>query len=306
MNRGRAAPGISACVISYNRAAIVGTCLRALHFADEVILVDKTSTDGTRTVAARLVDRVVTVPFSPTVEETRAFAVDQCRHDWILLLDDDECLNRAAVDFITAELADPSADAYAFPLRHYILGTHDPAAYYWPEHHVRLFRRGAVAFGPTVHAGMRLRTNRVMDIPPESGACIHHLSHRDVADWVARTNRYTSRPDRARADGGDGNLLAYAQARLAHWQSRSRPGGEAGYTEAVAILRAIYDMVDRLKDWEAARPGADGTVRFRTACAAIEAEFPPAPPRRRRWPSLLGRQRAGVVVSPPAFRRPPE
>src|ERR1700677_3077727 len=36
---------VSAFVISYNRAAIIGTCLRALRFADEVIVVDKSSTD---------------------------------------------------------------------------------------------------------------------------------------------------------------------------------------------------------------------------------------------------------------------
>jgi len=44
---------VSACVITYNRSAIVGTCLRGVAFADEVILVDKTSTDDTRAVAAR-------------------------------------------------------------------------------------------------------------------------------------------------------------------------------------------------------------------------------------------------------------
>lgn len=95
---------LSACVISYNRAAILGTCLRALHFADEVLVVDKTSTDGARAVATQFADRVVTVPWSPTVEETRAQAVSLCRHDWILLLDDDECLNVDAVRFIQAEL----------------------------------------------------------------------------------------------------------------------------------------------------------------------------------------------------------
>ena len=48
-------------------------------------------------------------------------------------------------------LVNPRADAYAFPLCHYILGRHDPRAYYWPEHHIRLFRKGAVRFGVTVH-----------------------------------------------------------------------------------------------------------------------------------------------------------
>ena len=68
---------LSAFVISYNRASLIATCLRALAFADEVILVDKSSTDDTVSRAAGLVDRVVTVPWSPTVEDTRAFALAQ-------------------------------------------------------------------------------------------------------------------------------------------------------------------------------------------------------------------------------------
>ena len=35
---------LSAVVVAYNRAPLIGTCLRALAFADEVIMVDKSST----------------------------------------------------------------------------------------------------------------------------------------------------------------------------------------------------------------------------------------------------------------------
>lgn len=114
---------LSAVVISYNRAAIIGTCLRALAFADEIIVVDKSSTDGTADIAAQLADRVIVVPWSPTVEATREYAVAQCRHEWVLCLDDDECLNAAAVLYIDQELRAPRADIYFIPLRHYILGS---------------------------------------------------------------------------------------------------------------------------------------------------------------------------------------
>src|ERR1700756_1818792 len=144
---------LSAVVVSYNRAPLIGTCLRGLGFADEVIVVDKSSTDDTGRIAARYADRVITVPWSPTVEDTRAFAVAQCDHEWIICLDDDECLSPEAIRFIQAELDAPRADVYGLLLRHYILGTHDEAAYYWPEHQLRLFRRGTVTFGSTVHVG---------------------------------------------------------------------------------------------------------------------------------------------------------
>ena len=81
---------LSAFVITHNRASMLESCLRAVSFADELIVIDKSSTDGSAAVAARHADRVEVVPWSPTVEETRVFALSLCRHEWILFLDDDE------------------------------------------------------------------------------------------------------------------------------------------------------------------------------------------------------------------------
>ena len=289
------APKISAFVVAYNRAAILGTCLRALRFADEIIVVDKASTDDTRAVAERLAARVVAAPWSPTVEETRDFALSLCAHDWILFLDDDECLSPDAGEFIQGLLAKPQADVYEFPLRHYILGVHDEAAYYWPEHHVRLFRRGSVTFGATVHGGIHVHSDRVMRIQSETGVCIHHLSHPDVAGWIERTNRYTSRPDRARVVDDGYDLAGFAHARIDHWLTRTTDKTPDGYPAAVALLRATYDIVDRLKMWEEAR-GLDGNALFSQVCAGLDA----AKPARTIWGRLKDRW-----FSRPACRRPP-
>jgi glycosyltransferase involved in cell wall biosynthesis len=284
MRRGK----ISAFVVAYNRARILETCLRALRFADEIIVVDKSSTDDTRAVARRHATRVVTVPWTPTVEETRAFALSLCSYDWILFLDDDECLSPQAAPFLRAQVDQEESDVYEFPLRHYILGVHDETAYYWPEHHVRFFRRGAVDFSNTVHGGVHQLTEKVMRIPPEANVCIHHLSHPDVASWIERTNRYTSRPDRTRADDTGRDLAGFAHARIDQWLARSYDTTPNGYPEAVAVLRAVYDIVDRLKTWEEER-GLDGNALFIQACERLDTAYGINPPRsmlerlRRRW-----------------------
>ncbi|HXT81911.1 MAG TPA: glycosyltransferase family 2 protein [Acetobacteraceae bacterium] len=288
---------LSAFVITHNRSAILGTCLRALAFADEVIVVDKSSTDDTRNIAACYADRVLTVPWSPTVEETRPYALSCCSHDWILFLDDDECLSPQAVSFIQEELMKPRADIYALPLRHYILGQHDERAYYWPEHHVRLFRRGAITFQPTVHAGIRLHSDQLMTVLPDGGVCIHHLSHTDTASWIERTNRYTSRPDRARASESGQDLVRFAHERIDHWAARSADTQPNGYPMAVALLRAIYDMVDCLKDWEQAR-GTKGEDLFRRLCATLDCEYERLTPLRQmrgQFPQVG--LRAGAVMA---------
>ena len=148
-------------------------------------------------IAARYADRVITVPWSPTVEETRAFAVAQCAHDWIICLDDDECLSPEAIRFIQAELVAPRADSTALQ-RHYILGVHDEAAYYWPEHQIRLFRRGAVSFNATVHGGIVLHSDHVLRVAPDTGVAIHHRSHQT---WRSGSRRQIATRRASTANG---------------------------------------------------------------------------------------------------------
>lgn len=273
-------PLLSAIVISYNRADIVGTCLRALGFADELIVIDKSSTDETPRIASLHADRVITVPWSPTVEETREFAVSCAKHEWILLIDDDECLSVEAVRFIQEELKAPRADVYALPQRHYILGKHDEAAYYWPEFQPRLFRRGSLILSATVHGGtVRAPDALLYAVPPETGACMHHLSHKSVTQWIEKTNRYTSSPDRLSAEDFSSDLPAYAHARIDAFMATTKHGGPGDYPAAVAVLRSLYDIIDRLKRWEAEN-GIDGAASFQEVCKRLDAEYDAAFPRR--------------------------
>jgi GT2 family glycosyltransferase/glycosyltransferase involved in cell wall biosynthesis len=296
---------LSAVVISYNRADIIGTCLRALSFADELILIDKSSTDETPRIASLLADRVMTVAWSPTVEETREFAVSCARHEWILLLDDDECLSVEAVRFIEDELRAPRADVYALPQRHYILGRHDEAAYYWPEFQPKLFRRGSLILGATVHGGMvRAPQARLYAIPPESGVCMHHLSHKNVAQWIEKTNRYTGNPDRLSAEDFSSDLPSYAHRRIDAFVAATKTDDPGGYPAAVAVLRALYDIIDRLKRWES-ESGIDGDASFQDVCRRLEAEYDAAFPRRAVAGVVLERAevastgQAGLMPGPP-------
>jgi hypothetical protein len=111
-----------------------------------------------------------------------------------------------------------------------------------------------------------------------------------VAGWIERTNRYTSRPDRVRAEGPDNDLAGFAHARIDHWMVRTRDTAPDGYPAAAATLRAVYDIVDRLKTWEEER-GTDGAALLRQRCAELDAAHDaaagPVPDRRRRMPPIL-------------------
>ncbi len=174
--------------------------------------------------------------------------------------------------FIERELLAPRAEIYGIAQRHYILGIHDERAYYWPEFQPRLFRRGAVDFVPTVHGGYVFHSACRYDVPLDEGVCVHHLSHGDVSEWVEKTNRYTSMPDRVRVDRTCDDLIEFAHQRIDFWRRQTHDRTPGDYPNAVALLRATYDMIDRLKAWEEEK-GLDGRGVLRNFAAAHAAHF---------------------------------
>ncbi|MGJ7529872.1 glycosyltransferase [Variovorax sp. GB1P17] len=287
---------ISGVVITYNRADVIETTLRSLWFVDELIVVDKSSTDGTAELAAKIADRVIVEPWRPLGEDSRQSAVDACAHDWIVCMDDDECFSLEAGQYIQKELEAPRAGVYIFPLRHYILGTHDEDAYYWPDRKPRLFRRDAVSFRSTVHNEWNYRVEDCAFPSAEDGICIHHLTHKDAATWIEKTNKYTSQNDRHRMFEDDSDLIAFAHRQIDQHFAQSKTQDRTGYVAAVSVLRGLYDIVDRVKGWEEAR-GIDGAQAFRQLAARLESDYPvrartsiatSATRERKRW-GIFGR-----------------
>jgi hypothetical protein len=129
-----------------------------------------------------------------------------------------------------------------------------------------------VPFRGTVHGGTEVHSDSVLRVPPETGAVIHHLSHQNVAQWIEKTNRYTSRLDRERVSDEGRSLVRFAHERIDHWLSRTRDVSPGGYPEAVAVLRATYDLIDRLKIWEEER-GLDAAAEFARICAWLDAQY---------------------------------
>jgi SAM-dependent methyltransferase len=255
-----AAPKISAFVVTYNRAELLRACLRRAQFVDELIVVDKGSTDRTPQVAAELADQYYSVLWTPVVEDTRALAQSLCSHEWILCLDDDEILCPDAGAVIRVAIEDAPADLLYLPIHHFILGRFDERAYA-PEWRPSLYRRGMVHYSTMVHSSPTIAPGcRARGLP---GVNIDHLSHPDVAAWIEKANRYTSMPDRCGAPATP-NLVASARNRLA-----SLPIGEP-HVEAVALLRAVYDIIDMVKAWEATEPS--GHEAFHRICQDIEWE----------------------------------
>ncbi len=106
---------LSALIITYNEVGYIEKCLDSVSFADEILVVDSYSTDGTYEY---LVDhpkvRVIQNPFENFTAQ-KSFTLKHASNDWILFVDADEIVTQPLQDEIISTINDPNAcSAYWF------------------------------------------------------------------------------------------------------------------------------------------------------------------------------------------------
>lgn len=84
---------LSVILITRNEAARLEACLRSVAFADEWIVVDSASTDGTREIAERMGAKVVVTDDWPGFGAQKNRALALARGRWVLSIDADEWLS---------------------------------------------------------------------------------------------------------------------------------------------------------------------------------------------------------------------
>jgi glycosyltransferase involved in cell wall biosynthesis len=178
---------LSVTIITLNAASQLEACLQSVRFADEVVVVDSGSTDGTPALAESLGARVIHqdwLGFGPQ----KQFAVDTAHHDWVLCLDADERVSPALRAAIESALENPSTAAFRFPRCNRFLGRYLRHGEGYPDWSLRLFdRRQARWSNDAVHE--KVETNgRVADL---SGDLLHD-SAESLAAYLTKQNRYTT------------------------------------------------------------------------------------------------------------------
>lgn len=237
-------PAVSVVFIVKDEADRLAPSLASVSWADEVLVADTGSTDGTQELARAAGARVETVPWEGYVS-TRNRAISLATNDWVLVLDADETVTSKLAEEIREAVAD-SRDAGGFrmprlshvgprPVRHGV---------WWPDRKLRLGRRsrGFRAAGRHVHEWIEV-DGKVRDL---SQPLLHH-PYRDLADAVRKVVLYARLSALERFErGGRGSVfLLVLRPPLEFLRSyvlkRGFLDGRAGV--AVALLHALYYLL---------------------------------------------------------------
>ncbi|MFL5311680.1 MAG: glycosyltransferase family 2 protein [Myxococcales bacterium] len=248
---------LSAAVVAQDEAERIGGCIESVRgFCDEVLVVDGGSRDATREVAAGLGARVLERPFDDFARQ-HEFARTQARGEWVLSIDADERASPELAAAAPGALAG-AASAYALPFKNHFRGVWLRHGGFWPDRHVRLFRKDRCRYDPARPVHEKLLVDGAtarLDAP-----VLHH-TWESLARCLEKMERYGERAAQA----------LFAQGRRASaWEVALRPlwrfvrgyllragflDGAAGAAMAWARAYEAYARYARL--WELSRfPGS--------------------------------------------------
>lgn len=136
---------LSVGVITKNEEKNIADCLKAVEWADEIVLLDDCSVDATVEIARKLGAKIHQRKMD--IEGVhRNYLYSLCSNEWVLSIDADERVTPELESEIRIvldkERQTPTHNAYSIPIKTYIGNRWAKHAGWYPAPKVRLFKKG--------------------------------------------------------------------------------------------------------------------------------------------------------------------
>ncbi len=180
---------LSVAIITLNASEPLAACLASVAFADDILVLDCGSSDGTRNLAEKLGARVVEGDWLGYGAQKRK-AVGLARHDWVLCLDADERVSAPLRQAIEAALTGPMPAYMAWRMArsNRFMGRFLRHGEGYPDWSLRLFHRAHARWSDDpVHEKV------LTDVPVGTlrGDLLHE-SAESLDAYLVKQNRYTT------------------------------------------------------------------------------------------------------------------
>ena len=202
------AAGLSVVMIVRDEERSLAEALDSVSFADEIIVVDCGSRDGTVAIARERGAKVVVTEDWPGFGPQKNRALAQATRDWVLSIDADERVTpdlRGEILAIVSGSNPATHDAYDLPRLSSYCGRFMRHGGWWPDRVTRLFRRDKARFSDDlVHERVVVQgTTGLL-----AGKLLHHAFD-DLEEVLRKVDAYsTASAKMMHARGKRGSLAA--------------------------------------------------------------------------------------------------
>lgn len=179
---------ISALVITYNEMGYIEKCIESVSFADEILVVDSYSTDGTYEYLLNHPKvKVLQNPFENFTAQ-KSFTLKQAANDWVLFLDADEVVTDNLRKEIVETINQPNAhEAYWFYRKFMFQNKPLKFSGWQTDKNYRLFRKSKAHFTD------RKIVHETLVVDGSSGILkekLIHFCYKDYADYKSKMLKY--------------------------------------------------------------------------------------------------------------------
>lgn len=251
---------LSAVLITKDEEKHIARCLESVSWCDEILVVDGGSTDQTLSICQakqrpwsskiRLLERKWT-----GFKDQRNHALENAKHDWILVIDSDEACSpglKQQIQKLLSQPGGPPTKAYKVRRQEYFLNKEIQYGIWNPSYQDRFFHRAGVKYINEVHE------YPVFPNPPDR---IHepllHDPEFGPEKFLYKMNKYTSIEARDRVLAGRRTnafrmISAFPAMFLKNYfYYKSYRDGFHGF--AISILEGISRAVRHIKIWHYSR-----------------------------------------------------
>lgn len=242
---------ISAVIVAHNEEKKLEDCLKSLDFADEIVVVLDKCSDKSKEIA--LFYNAKIVEGSWNIEGARRnVALKNASCDWILEIDADERISKALATEIIAATKSSEPCGFEAPIANYIGKRW--VKFGWLRT-ICVLKRQTLTYKGFKHydEDKEIHPTFVQNfVVKKLQEPIIHLVDDDVADLIARVNRYTSWKARdmissGKIKGGFFRLLIGAKIRFFKSYLLKKGYKEGSLGLLIAILCALYPIISYIK-----------------------------------------------------------
>ncbi|MBN2148899.1 MAG: glycosyltransferase family 2 protein [Anaerolineales bacterium] len=172
---------ITAVVLTKDEEAYIADCLQSLQWCDQVIVLDSLSSDRTVEIARQHGAQVAQRPFTNFADQRNA-GIELVESEWVLFVDADERVSPELAAEILTMLDNQDYAGFWIPTHNYQMGKLILHAGFYPDYHLRLFRKEKGAYDPS----QKVHEKVILD--GDAGYLINPLIHLSCNTWSEFTD----------------------------------------------------------------------------------------------------------------------
>ena len=178
---------VSVYVLTFNNLRTIERCLKSLGWAEELVIVDSFSTDGTYEICKRYTDKAYQREWKGYRDQYQ-YAANLTTRDWIMFVDADEEVPPELVEEIRMALDGEAEglDGFFIYRRTYYLGRWIRYGGWYPDGEIRLYRRDKGRWEGGLHAKVVVEGK----VDFLKNQYLHYTYH-DISDQIQTIDRYS-------------------------------------------------------------------------------------------------------------------